>query len=86
VRKFRTDYPTLRLRCGSQIPLSFPLVPLVGPGSIVSLSDTLRAGSGLYFRAQQTAGAIGFTLLFSDGRGFALPDALAPRLNVIRIK
>ena len=50
------------------------------------MSDTLRAGSGLYFRAQQSAGAAGFTLLFSDGQGFALPDALVPRLNVIRIK
>src|SRR3989442_3426968 len=88
VRKFRTDYPTLSARCPvpNNIPATFPLVPPVGPGEAVSLSDTLRAGSGLYFRAQQSAGAIGFTLLFSDGRGFALPDALAPRLNVIRIK
>src|SRR5438128_5666240 len=88
VRKFRTDYPKLSARCPAPngIPASFPLVPPVGTGSVVNVSDTLRAGSGLYFRAQQSAGAIGFTLLFSDGRGFALPDALAPRLNVIRIK
>src|SRR3989449_4106890 len=83
---FRTDYPKLRLRCGSQIPASFPLVPPVGPGSVVNVSDTLRAGSGLYYLALQSAGAAGFTLLFSDGQGFALPDALVPRLNVIRIK
>jgi len=93
VRKFRTDYPTLSARCPApnNIPSSFPLdvtpQPLhVGPGSGVNVSDTLRAGSGLYFRAQQSAGATGFTLLFSDGQGFALPDALVPRLNVIRIK
>ncbi len=83
---FRTAYPKLRVRCGSQIPSSFPLVPPVGPGSAVNVSDTLRAGSGLYYLAQQSAGAAGFTLLFSDGQGFALPDALVPRLNVIRIK
>src|SRR3989441_520704 len=88
VRKFRTDYPKLSARCPAPngIPPSFPLAPATGPGEAVSLSDTLRAGSGKYFRALQSAGAIGFTLLFSDGRGFALPDALAPRLNVIRIK
>src|SRR2546428_5540852 len=88
VRKFRTDYPTLSARCPvpNNIPATFPLVPPVGPGSVVNVSDTLRAGSGKYFRAQQSAGAIGFTLLFSDGQGFALPDALVPRLNVIRIK
>src|SRR5438445_613646 len=88
VRKFRTDYPTLSARCPAPngIPATFPLVPPVGPGSVVNVSDTLRAGSGLYFLAQQSAGAAGFTLLFSDGQGFALPDALVPRLNVIRIK
>src|SRR2546425_9916588 len=54
---FRTAYPKLRLRCGSQIPASFPLVPPVGPGSVVNVSDTLRAGSGLYYLARQSAGA-----------------------------
>ena len=83
---FRTAYPKLRVRCGSQIPSNFPLVPPVGSGSVVTVSDTLRAGSGLYYLAQQSAGAAGFTLLFSDGQGFELPDALVPRLNVIRIK
>src|SRR5256712_5556307 len=88
VRKFRMDYPTLSARCPAPngIPATFPLVPPVGPGSVVNVSDMLRAGSGLYFLAQQSAGAAGFTLLFSDGQGFALPDALVPRLNVIRIK
>ncbi len=85
---FRADYPTLSARCPAPngIPGSFPLAPVTGPGDAVNLSDTLRAGSGLYYLAQQSAGAAGFTLLFSDGRGFALPDALVPRLNVIRIK
>ncbi len=88
VRKFRTDYLTLSARCPApnNIPLNFPLAPATGPGDVVNLSDTLRAGSGLYVLAQQSAGAAGFTLLFSDGQGFALPDALVPRLNVIRIK
>src|SRR5438309_2357581 len=88
VRKFRTDYPTLSARCPApnNIPSTFPLAPATGPGDAVDLSDTLRAGSGWYLLAQQSAGSAGFTLLFSDGRGFALPDALVPRLNVIRIK
>src|SRR2546427_5997329 len=85
---FRADYPTLSARCPAPngIPGSFPLAPVTGLGDAVHLRDTLRAGSGLYYLAQQSAGAAGFTLLFSDGRGFALPDALVPRLNVIRIK
>src|SRR5439155_765710 len=61
---FRADYPTLSARCPAPngIPGSFPLAPATGLGDAVSLSDTLRAGSGLYYLAQQSAGAAGFTL------------------------
>ena len=84
---FRTAYPRLRSRCGyTSIPTAFPLVPGVGLGSIVSLSGLLRAGSGTYYRAQQSAGAAGFTLLFSDAAGGALQASVVPRLNVIRIQ
>ena len=84
---FRTAYPRLRSRCNyGSIPAAFPLVPGVGLGSIVSLSGLLHAGSGTYYRAQQSAGAAGFTLLFSDAAGGALQASLVPRLNVIRIQ
>jgi len=93
--QFRTDYPLLRGRCpnpttgmppDARIPGAFTLVPASGAGSTVSLSDTLRAGSGLYFRAQQPAGAAQFGLLFSNAAGGALRGSLVPRLNVIRIQ
>ena len=84
---FRTAYPQLRSRCNNtNIPLAFPLVPAVGSGSAVSVSGLLHAGSGTYYRAQQSAGAAGFTLLFSDASGGALRASLFPRLNVIRIQ
>ena len=84
---FRTDYATLRTRCGSaNIPGSFPLVPDSGDGSAVNLSGVLRAGSGEYFRARQAAGAAQFGLLFSNTTGGALRGSLVPRLNVIRIQ
>jgi len=93
--RFRTDYPLLRNRCpdprtgsppNTGIPAALTLVPGMGAGSAVDLSDTLRAGSGLYFRAQQPAGAARFGLLFSDAAGRALRGSLVPRLNVIRIQ
>jgi hypothetical protein len=88
---FRTDYPMLNASCPkvngtNGIPSNFPLVLFPEPGSTVDVSNTLRAGSGLYFLAQQGAGPDAFTLLFSDGRGFPLPPAIAARLNVIRLK
>jgi len=93
--RFRTDYPLLRNRCpdprtgsppNTGIPAALTLAPGVGAGSAVDLSDMLRAGSGLYFRAQQPAGAARFGLLFSDAAGRALRGSLVPRLNVIRIQ
>src|SRR6266480_2835744 len=84
---FRTDYATLRARCGNgNIQGSFPLVPDSGDGSAVDLTGVLRAGSGSYFRAQQAAGAAQFGLLFSNAAGGALRGSLVPRLNVIRIQ
>ncbi len=64
----------------------FPLQPVSGQGSLTNLSGFLRAGSGVYSRALQSAGANGFALLFSDGAGRALRASLVPRLNVIRIQ
>ena len=84
---FRTAYPRLRSRCNNgSIPAAFPLVPGVGAGGAVNLSGFLHAGSGTYYRAQQSAGAAGFTLLFSDAMGGALQPSVVPRLNVIRIQ
>lgn len=83
---FRTDFPRFNQTCSNAIPSSFPLVPGAGDGSAVSLSGTLRAGSGWYHRAQQAAGATGFSLLFTDASGAALRASLVPRLNVIRIQ
>ena len=93
--RFRTDYPLLRNRCpdartgsppNTGIPSALTLVPGMGAGSAVDLSDNLRAGSGLYFRARQAAGAAQFGLLFSNTAGGALRGSLVPRLNVIRIQ
>jgi len=52
----------------------------------VSLSGTLRSGSGVYGRALQAPGAGAFTLFFSGSGTAALPAAVVPRLSVIRIR
>jgi len=87
--RFRTDYPLLSGRCPNaspRIPTRFQLVPGVRAGSAVDTAGVLRAGSGMYYRALQSAGAAGFTLLFSDAAGGALRASVVPRLNVIRIQ
>ena len=91
---FRSDFPLLRATCPNprtgtppnpNIPAAFTLVPRVINGS-VQVMDTLRAGSGSYYRLQQAAGAPGFTLLFSNSAGGALRTTLVPRLSVIRLQ
>ena len=84
---FRTrTFASLHQQDPNTFPFAYPLVPTVSAGSAVSLSGTLRSGSGVYGRALQAPGAPAFTLLFSGSGAGALPPAVVPRLNVIRIR
>src|SRR5713226_7081597 len=84
---FRTrTFPSLHQQDPIDFPRPYPLVPTAGAGSAVSLSGTLRAGSGMYARALQAPGAPPFSLLFNGGGTAALPTQVVPRLNVIRIR
>ena len=84
--RFRVTYASLNGQLPAVFPKPFPLTPPAGDGSAVSLSGTLRAGSGAYALAQQGPLQPGFTLLFSGPGGAALPASLVPRLNVLRIR
>ena len=84
---FRTrTYLSLYQQDSSRFQHPYPLIPTTSAGSAVSLSGTLRSGSGVYGRALQAPGAAAFTLFFNGGGNAALPAALVPRLNVIRIR
>ena len=64
----------------------YPLVPPTRAGRVISLSATLRAGSGIYLLATQPAGDPGFTLSFTAPNGGPIDPATMPRLNVIRLQ
>jgi len=82
---FRTGFPKVSGRCGSS--LAFALVALAGAPASVSVSGTLRAGTGaVYQRVLQAPGGSAFQILFSDGAGAQLRETVMPRLNVIRIR
>jgi hypothetical protein len=83
---FRTTYMSLNQQNPSRYPLPFPLVPKVFNAASFSATDTLRAGSGDFFRVQQTAGQPGFTVRLTNATGGAISTTAAPRLNIIRIK
>src|SRR5438105_10514383 len=84
---FRTrTFASLYQQDSSTFRHPYPLVPTVSAGSAVNLSGTLRSGSGVYGRALQAPGAPAFTLLFSGSGTAALPAAVVPRLDVIRLR
>jgi hypothetical protein len=83
---FRVTYASLNSQRPTLFPKPYPLTPPATLAKAVSLAGTLRAGSGAFALALQAPSAPGFTLLFSGPNGTALPAALVPRLNVIRLK
>jgi hypothetical protein len=89
---FRTAYPTLNSYCGSlspplHIPATFPLQATAAPGTSVSATGTMIAGSGAtYQRALQGVSGATFDVLLSDPTGGQLKVTALPRLNVLRIR
>ena len=86
--RFRTTYAALYAQDVNHdnFKKPFPLTPAQSSGRAVSLSGTLRAGSGVYQSVVQTANDRGFTLHFTTSGGGLLNASLVPRLNVIRIQ
>ena len=83
---FRTTFASLHAQDGFRFPRAFPLVPPAGAGPAASVSGTLMAGSGMYYRALQGPGASGFTILFRTDSTTALPARITPRLSIIQIR
>ncbi len=83
---FRSTYASLNAQDSVDFPLPYPLVPARSAGSAVSLSGTLRSGSGVYLRALQGPSAPAFTLLFRRSFTALFPVAVGAQLDVIRIR
>src|SRR5207247_10445014 len=82
---FRTrTFPSLNQQDPLDFPRPYPLVPTASAGSAVSLSGTLRSGSGVYARALQAPGAAAFTLLFNAGGTAGLAASGSPPLSGLR--
>ncbi len=83
---FRSTYASLNAQDPVDFPLPYPLVPARSAGSAVSLSGTLRSGSGVYLRALQGPSDPAFTLLFRRSFTTLFPVAVGAQLDVIRIR
>jgi len=83
---FDTLYVQDSVRHLTDFTRPYPLVPIVAADNAVSLSGTLRAGSGAYVRVMQPPNGAAFTLHFSGPGGAAVSAVVVPRLNVLRIR
>ncbi len=83
---FRTTFASLNSQDPADFPLPYPLVPVAGAGSQVSVAGTLTSGSGAYVRVFQAPSGAAFSLHFTRDGATALAAALVPRLDIIRIR
>jgi hypothetical protein len=83
---FRTTFASLNSQDATDFPLPYPLVPGAGAGGQVSITGTLTSGSGAYVRVFQAPSGAAFSLHFTRDGSTALPAALVPRLDIIRIR
>jgi len=84
--RLHSVYSSLHTQRPNTFQKFYPLEPTVSAGRDVSLSGTLRAGSGIYLRATQPAGDPGFTISFTAPNGAPIDPATMPRFNVIRLQ
>ncbi len=83
---FRRTFSSLHSQDAQDFPLVYPVVPTFSAGVAVSLTGTLRSGSGAYLRAVQPAGGAAFTLHLSANGTTAVSPVVVPRLVVLRIR
>lgn len=82
---FRSVFAALSAQDPFDFPVPYPLVPAASAGTQVDIAGILHAGSGWYARLLQGPGAPGFALRLTGSTG-SLPAAIAPRLDVMRIR
>jgi len=83
---FRTTFASLNAQSPSDFDRAFPLVPYSGTGGAVSVTGTLRSGSGAFVLATQAPDGRSFELDFSPAAGGTFPSATGAQVAVVRLR
>ena len=83
---FRTTFADLNAQAPSDFDRVFPLVPFSGIGGAVSVTGTLRSGSGAFVLATQAPDGRSFELDFSPTTGGIFPLAAGAQIAVVRLR
>lgn len=84
--RFRTTFADLHAQAPSDFDRVYPLVPFSGTGGMVSVTGTLKSGSGAYVLATQAPDGPGFELTLSPAAGGIFPSAAAAQVAVVRLR
>jgi hypothetical protein len=79
-------YASLHAQAPGRFNADYPLTPLALQTRGISLLGTLKAASGIYFRATQPSDDPGFTISFTAPNGSPINSAMGPRLTVMRLQ
>lgn len=82
----RLRYKSWNFRAAAEPNGGYPLVPERTDGTAYGHSGTLRAGSGHHVLVTQLPGAGGVDLRLTGSAGAALPNSIAPRIALVRIR
>jgi hypothetical protein len=83
---FRTTFADLNAQSPSDFDRVFPLVPYSGTGGAVSVTGTLRSGSGAFVVATQAPDGRSFELDFRPATGGTFPTAAGAQVAVVRLR
>jgi hypothetical protein len=84
--RFRTTFADLNAQRPTYFDRVFPLVPFSGTGGAVSVTGTLRSGSGAFVLATQAPDGRSFELDFSPSAGSTFPSATGAQIAVVRLR
>jgi hypothetical protein len=83
---FRATFADLNAQRPAYFDRVFPLVPFPGTGGAVSVTGTLRSGSGAFVLATQAPDGRSFELDFSPTAGGTFPLATGAQIAVVRLR
>ena len=84
--RFRSIFGQLNAQARADFPRAFPLIPVSATGGLVSVTGTVRSGSGVWVLVVQGANGAGFSLTFGPTGGGGFAAAVGAQAAVVRLR
>lgn len=84
--RFRTTFADLHAQLPSDFARTYPLLPTAATGGAVSLTGTVRSGSGAYVLVTQSANGAAFAVTFAPTTGGGFVADVGAQVAVVRLR